>query len=270
MRAEEYVPVENSLLSALPEDDGRVLDIPVHLIDENPANPRQDYDLEGLRLLGESLLKHQKCPIRVFVKEIGRYMLIAGHRRLRAARMVGKPTLKATVESPPASDDQIIEDQVIEQMHHADYTVVEQTEAIIAIMQARACDFDAAVEGMDIPPSTLAKIRAILNKLNKELLGPVLAKKLPFSSAYLISRVPDAKRQIELAGLGLKRSALEALIDEITGNTKKANKPVTLTDNKTKSKTELKGPDKNASARAMIDLLKRWIAENGIPGPSAN
>lgn len=262
--------MENTLLSALPEDDGRVLDIPVHLIDENPANPRQNYDLEGLRVLGESLLKHQKCPIRVFVKELGRYMLIAGHRRLRAARLVGKPTLKATVESAPTSDDRLIEDQLVEQMHQTEYTSVEQTEAIIAIMVARKCDFDTAVDGMDIPTCTQSKIRALISKLSKELLTRVLEKKLAFSSAYLISRVPDKGKQVELANLGLKRSALERIIDEILGNTKAENKPVTLSGEKTRSKAELKGPDKLAAARELYELLKRYIANGGSLGPSAN
>jgi ParB family transcriptional regulator, chromosome partitioning protein len=242
----------------------------VACIDENPNNPRQEYDLEELQSLGQSLQKHQKTPIRVYAKANGRYGLIAGHRRLRAARMVGLETLQALVEPEPSSADQVIEDQLVEQMHHTDYTVVEQTEAIIAIMQARACDFDAAVEGMDIPPSTLAKIRALLNKLSKELLARVLEKKLAFSSAYLISRVPDAGKQVELANLKLKRSSLELMIDEIIGNPKKANKPVTLTDEKSKSKAEIKGADKIASARAMIDILKRWIAERSTPVPSAN
>lgn len=240
----------------------------VALIDENPNNPRQNFDLIELQALGNSLLKGQKTPIRVFEKPGGRYGLIAGHRRLRAARMVGLDKLQAIIEPEPTSADQVIQDQVVEQAHHTDYTVVEQIEAIIAIMQARNCGLDAVLEDMDITPSTTAKIRSVANKLDKSLFALVLEKKLPFSSAYLISRVPDAAKQIELANLGLKRSALEPLIDNILGNTKKANKPEFLRGRN--GKAELKGADKLAAAKELFEMLKRYIAGGGKLDPSVN
>lgn len=72
--------------------------IPLHLIVDSPYQPRKKYDESELQLLGETLKgRGQDEPITVRVLENGKFELIAGHRRVRAARLIGWSELDARV-----------------------------------------------------------------------------------------------------------------------------------------------------------------------------
>lgn len=73
------------------------VDLPLDLIDDSPYQPRSVYRGESIDDLGHTLASAgQKEPIQV--RPVGtRYELIAGHRRLRAARNLGWTTIKAYV-----------------------------------------------------------------------------------------------------------------------------------------------------------------------------
>lgn len=72
--------------------------IPLHLIGDSPYQPRKKYDESELQLLGETLKgRGQDEPITVRVLDNGKFELIAGHRRVRAARLIGWSELDARV-----------------------------------------------------------------------------------------------------------------------------------------------------------------------------
>lgn len=72
--------------------------VPLHLIVDSPYQPRKKYDETELQLLGETLKgRGQDEPITVRVLDSGKFELIAGHRRVRAARLIGWSELDARV-----------------------------------------------------------------------------------------------------------------------------------------------------------------------------
>lgn len=72
--------------------------VPLHLIVDSPYQPRKKYDETELQLLGETLKgRGQDEPITVRVLDNGKFELIAGHRRVRAARLIGWSELDARV-----------------------------------------------------------------------------------------------------------------------------------------------------------------------------
>lgn len=74
--------------------------IPLHLIVDSPYQPRKKYDESELQLLGETLKgRGQDEPITVRRLDSGKFELIAGHRRVRAARLIGWSELDARVVS---------------------------------------------------------------------------------------------------------------------------------------------------------------------------
>lgn len=77
--------------------------IPLHLIVDSPYQPRKKYDESELQLLGETLKgRGQDEPVTVRPLDSGRFELIAGHRRARAARLIGWSELDTRVV--PMSD----------------------------------------------------------------------------------------------------------------------------------------------------------------------
>ncbi|MVW64458.1 ParB/RepB/Spo0J family partition protein [Massilia sp. NEAU-DD11] len=72
--------------------------VPLHLIVDSPYQPRKKYDETELQLLGETLKgRGQDEPITVRVLDNGKFELIAGHRRVRAARLIGWSELDGRV-----------------------------------------------------------------------------------------------------------------------------------------------------------------------------
>jgi ParB family chromosome partitioning protein len=74
-----------------PEDaSGQALaEVPVEVIDQNPYQPRKDFDDTELKALSDSIKTHGVLQPLVVRPVGGRYQLIAGERRLRAARSAG-------------------------------------------------------------------------------------------------------------------------------------------------------------------------------------
>lgn len=96
-------PTAHGSPRAASPDDGSVImtrRVPLHLIVDSPYQPRKKYDESELQLLGETLKgRGQDEPIMVRQLDGGKYELIAGHRRVRAARLVGWSELDARVAS---------------------------------------------------------------------------------------------------------------------------------------------------------------------------
>ena len=70
-------------------ETGRVIFVPARSIRPNPAQPRRIFDEQALQELSDSIAQHGILQ-PLSVREVGgRYQLISGERRLRAARMVG-------------------------------------------------------------------------------------------------------------------------------------------------------------------------------------
>lgn len=91
---------------------GRPLQIPVKDIDEDPEQPRKEFDAESMEELESSVRLHGvKTPIsiRPHPTEQKRWILNFGARRLRASKAVGKATIPAFVDRSHTDYQQVIE-----------------------------------------------------------------------------------------------------------------------------------------------------------------
>ncbi|MBH0202615.1 MAG: ParB/RepB/Spo0J family partition protein [Nitrospira sp.] len=91
---------------------GRPLQISVKDIDEDPGQPRQEFDAESMEELEQSVRLHGvKTPIsiRPHPTEQKRWILNFGARRLRASKAVGKATIPAFVDRSHTDYQQVIE-----------------------------------------------------------------------------------------------------------------------------------------------------------------
>src|SRR3954469_16325671 len=87
------------------------LAIKLEQIAGDPNQPRKEFDPAELADLAESMkARGQLQPIRVRWDEgLGKWVVIAGERRLRAARMAGLPTLVCIEAPKPQKEDEILE-----------------------------------------------------------------------------------------------------------------------------------------------------------------
>jgi ParB family chromosome partitioning protein len=102
--------------------------VPVELISPNPRQPRQAFDEEGLVALSESLRERGVLqPVLVRPLPGGKYELIAGERRWRAAQLAELETIPAVVRPP--EDAASLELALIENMAREDLNPVEEARA---------------------------------------------------------------------------------------------------------------------------------------------
>jgi ParB family chromosome partitioning protein len=123
-----------AILSVAPKDQPEELrDIPVELIAPNPNQPRGSFDEESLLALAESIRARGVLqPVLVRPLVGGRYELIAGERRWRAARIAERDTVPAVVRRDDAVS---LELALIENMAREDLNPVEEARACAALVE---------------------------------------------------------------------------------------------------------------------------------------
>ena len=108
--------------------DGGVSHLPVDAIVRNPRQPRDQFDSKDLQELTASIREHGIIqPLIVSPETGGTYTLIAGERRLEAAKQAGLRTVPAVLRQ--ASDRELLELALIENIQRAELNPLEEAEA---------------------------------------------------------------------------------------------------------------------------------------------
>ncbi len=117
-----------ALIPRAAEGEGGALQLPVDRISRNPHQPRDRFDEERMAELAASVAEHGVLqPIVVRAAADGSYELIAGERRLRAARQAGLATIPAVVRE--SSGEQLLELALVENIQRADLNAIEEAQA---------------------------------------------------------------------------------------------------------------------------------------------
>jgi ParB family chromosome partitioning protein len=124
-----------AILSVAPKDELEELrELPVDLIGPSPHQPRRSFAEESLLALAESIkLRGVLQPVLVRPLAGGRYELVAGERRWRAARLAALDTIPALVRHH--DDAGSLEVALIENMAREDLTPVEEARACAALVE---------------------------------------------------------------------------------------------------------------------------------------
>lgn len=111
-----------------------VVELALDLIDPNPFQPRREFDAAGLAELAASIKAQGMLqPVTVRRSGEGRYQLIAGERRLRATRDLGRTVIRAIVRE--VDDKQLAELSLVENLIRTDLNEIEVAEALAALQR---------------------------------------------------------------------------------------------------------------------------------------
>lgn len=125
----------DALLGELPELTGeeKVESLDLRLIDNNPSQPRREFDSEKLGELAESIKAHGVFQPIIVVKNGERYTIVAGERRFRASKLAGKESIPAIVRDLETRTQQEI--ALIENIQREDLNPIEEAMAIRALVE---------------------------------------------------------------------------------------------------------------------------------------
>ena len=108
--------------------------LPIHKVEPNANQPRQDFDEAELAALSESIATHGIIqPLTVRETGNGYYQIIAGERRWRAARIAGLREIPAVIME--ADDKKTMELALIENLQRQDLNPVEEALGFQTLMQ---------------------------------------------------------------------------------------------------------------------------------------
>lgn len=115
----------NSLKKEIPEKFGAAnTRIPLSLIEANPEQPRHDFDETSLSELAASLKMHDIIqPLTVTRIANGKYRIIAGERRYRAAKIAGLTDVPVYIRE--AKDSKVLELALLENLQREDLNAIE-------------------------------------------------------------------------------------------------------------------------------------------------
>ena len=205
----------------------QVLQIKTDDIRANPAQPRTDFDNNSIIRLADSIRRYgiiQPLTVRKSDKnDIYVYELVAGERRLRAARMLGYFTVPCIVIE--ADEQTSAEIAIIENLLRKDLNMFEQAYGFKKLIENHGLTQDEVARKMSLSQSAVAnKIRLL--KLSAAEQGLILEKDLSERHARALLRLEDPNARIEainyIASTAMNVINTEQYIDEMLKRAEKA------------------------------------------------
>lgn len=203
----------------LPEDSleeaDRFFMCDIEKISANPNQPRSHFDAEKLQQLADSIREKGVIqPLLVSRSSDNRYVLIAGERRLRAAKLAGRDEVPVVVMDK-GSDNESLELALIENIQRHDLNPIEEAVAYSRLMEEFHLTQDEVARKVGRQRSTITNVLRLL-QLPKSVQEDVVQGVLSEGHARVLLRIKDQPEQLRevrdrIVGQGLSVRAAERL-----------------------------------------------------------
>ncbi|MFL2871180.1 MAG: ParB/RepB/Spo0J family partition protein [Pirellulaceae bacterium] len=207
----------------------QILRIPIDQIDENPFQPRTAFSETEINSLAESLQAHDILQPILLRENDGRYQLISGERRWRAATQAGWSTIPARIRNE--DDRTVAELAIVENLQRKDLNALEKATSFKQYLDNHQCTQDELAKRLSIDRSTIANLIRLL-ELPQAVQDEVMAEHISAGHARALLPLGNAKQQIKLCkkvvNKGLSVRATEELVHKtIYSEDQKPEKPST-------------------------------------------
>ncbi len=191
--------------------------IPIGDIEVNPRQPRHDFDEQALSELAASIKIHDIIqPLTVSRLPSGKYRLIAGERRFRAAKIAGLKDLPVYVRD--ANDQQLLELALLENLQREDLNAIEIALSYKRMMDELHHTQEEVAERMGKERSTVANYIRLL-KLPPDIQVAVRNGSISMGHARAIVNVDLVDKQLyifrEITSRGLSVRQTEELVRQL-------------------------------------------------------
>lgn len=218
----------------LPENDNSqpsVREIAITDLDRNPDQPRRDFDEEALQALAESMKGAGVLQPLLVIEKNGRYQIVAGERRFRAARLAGLDSVPCIVRD--FTPEEQMEAALIENIQREDLNPMEEAAAVRQLMDSCGYTQETAAKRLGKSRPAVANLLRLLN-LPEPIRQAVSAGRLSAGHARVLAGVEEEARQRALAertireGLSVRELEKAAAAPEEQPKIKPVPKPLPL------------------------------------------
>lgn len=197
-------------------------------IETNPKQPRTDFDEQALKELADSIKMHDIIqPVTVSRMANGKFRLIAGERRFRAAKMAGLNDIPAYIRQ--ANDTELLELALLENLQREDLNAMEVALSYKRMMDELDYTQDHVAERMGKDRSTISNFIRLL-KLPPDIQLAVRNGELSMGHARALINIDTVEKQLyifkEIKERSLSVRQTEALVRNLYKQTgAKKHKP---------------------------------------------
>lgn len=200
-------------------DSPKMMELTVESVESSPFQTRSDFPDEGLRELAESIKREGLLqPILVRPKN-GRYELIAGERRLRAAKMAGLSRVPAIVRRP--SDVEARVESLMENLQREELNQMDRARGLLALKEATGASWRGLAEILGLTERRVMQL-VQLTKLEEGVQAMIARGALPGRVGITLAGL-DGVEQLEMAEMarteGWSSGALAEKIKRAKGKT---------------------------------------------------
>jgi len=217
---------------ALSSVEGKILDLDIGLIDTYEAQPRKNFDEEKLKELANSIKNHGVVQPIIVRKNKDRYMIIAGERRYRAARIAKLKTIPSIVKDIDSREQ--MEVSLVENLQRENLNPLEEAAAIRLLMTEYDLNQEMAAERIGKSRSAVANMLRLL-QLPQEVRKLIFEGKISGGHAKCLGGLEEEEDKVYIA----KKAAEEGMsVRETERFVQKYNKAKSTFSNKTAKKGE--------------------------------
>lgn len=196
----------------------QVLEIPVNNVDPDPDQPRKTFeDLDTLTASIAVLGIKQPLLVRNHSEERDRYVLIAGERRLRAARQAGLQTVPCLLETGDSVEPgELVITQLTENLQRKDVAILETAQALEKALETTGMTKGELARALGKGPSFVSKHLALLKAAGPARQALKEGLLISTETYRQFSALPEARqrdllKEARLRGEPIARSQVEGL-----------------------------------------------------------
>ncbi len=203
--------IEEKIIDSTPKDE--IVEISLDELRSNPYQPRKVFDEEKLQELADSIKEHGVFqPIIVKKSTIKGYEIIAGERRVKAAKIAGLDTIPAIVRD--FSDQDMMEIALLENLQRENLNSIEEAMAYKSLLDSLGITQEELSKRLGKSRSHVTNMIGLLN-LPEEVKDMIIEGKISQSHARILSKMDEKEEVIKLANKivndGLNVRDLEAV-----------------------------------------------------------
>ncbi len=170
--------------------------LPASQIKPNPLQPRTVFDPERLQELANSIQVNGIIQPLIVRQNGEHYELIAGERRLRAAKLAGLEEVPVVVQD--YADEQLLELALVENIQREDLNPIETAEALSRLSSEMSLSHEQIAERTGKDRSTITNLIRLL-RLPHAVQLLLAERKIAMGHGRALLGLPDEERQVELA-----------------------------------------------------------------------
>ncbi len=223
---QKSVPVAQPPAEPTPEG-GRIARIPISQIDPNPLQPRSIFDAERLHDLSNSIKTNGIIQPILVRRRADRYELIAGERRLRAAKLAELADVPAIVQD--YADNQLLQVALIENIQREDLNPIETAQALDRLAREMGLSHEEISSRTGKDRTTITNmIRLLRLPSTVQLLVAERRLSMGHARAILGLATPELQTQLaeKTAAQGLSVRQVERLVKRVNEPREPDEKPL--------------------------------------------